>query len=234
MNILLKSIPFLLVALSLSACTGYGVTFQSAPSTQLFDCDELLTGDWRVIEADANTPNRKEFLSINPTCSQIVTITSNASPGKIENKVDNLSDKQDLRIQFTSVGDQRYVVVTPKETSFVIYQEENSKVGVTLPSGKIIWKVSKINNELIVSTVDLDKTAQLILQKKIDGQLYIDRGNKSPNKTSNIYVRGDEKQIASYLSTLDIYSDEQLKLVPATRAEIKTIHTAIKKNGSKK
>ena len=44
------------VLLTMSACTGYGVTFQTAPSTTLLSCHPALVGNWQVIEGERNAP----------------------------------------------------------------------------------------------------------------------------------------------------------------------------------
>ena len=143
--------------------------------------------------------------------------------GKHETKVDDLKNSKDNKIEFASAGDRDYVVVTPKETSFEISPD------VTLPSGKIIYLINPGKDGVILRTIDLDKAAQLVLQRKLGGQMYFDLDNpETGKKTSNIYVRGDAKQIAEYLATLDFYSDDRLLLVPTSPAEVKQIRKAIK------
>lgn len=47
-NIILASCTLLMM----SGCTGYGVTFQTAPGTELANCNPSLVGDWRVVEGE--------------------------------------------------------------------------------------------------------------------------------------------------------------------------------------
>lgn len=216
----IKGILATLVLITLSGCTGYGVTFQSAPSTTLLNCHPALVGNWQVIEGERNAPtsSTQDFLSVNADCSSIYSISLKQESGKRVTKVDDLKNSKDYQIQFSD----DYVVATPKETSFAITPE------IKLPSGKLIYQINKGKDGVILRSVDLDKTAQLVLQKKISGQLYIDRDNPDSQKASNIYVRGDTKQIAAYLDTLDLYSDDRLLLIPTSPQEIKIIQKAIK------
>ena len=210
--------------LMMSGCTGYGVTFQTAPSTQLASCNPSLVGDWRVIEGERNAPTSgtEDFLSVNADCSSMYAVTTKQESGKKTDKVDDLKNSKDHQIQFSSDVDYNYVVVTPKETSFEITPE------IKIPSGKIIYQINKGKDGVILRSVDLDKTIKLVLDKKISGQIFIDRDNPGGNQAANVYVRGDAKQIATYLNTLDLYSDERLLLVSATPAEVKLIRKAIK------
>ncbi len=230
MKSLIKAIRAAFVLAIISGCTGYGVTFQSSPGVELSNCHLALVGDWRVIEGERNTPvtSSSDFLSINADCSQMIAVTSKLESGKRSNKVDNLNEGKEYSVQF-SIGDTGdYVVVTPKESSVEITPE------IKLPSRKIIYQINKGKDGVILRSVDLDKTAQLVLQKKISAQLFIDRDNPVSMNAYNIYVRGDSKQIASYLSTLDLYSNDSLLLVPASLEEVKIIRKAIKQNGNKK
>ena len=208
------------VLLTMSACTGYGVTFQTAPSTTLSSCHPALVGNWQVIEGERNAPasSTQDFLSVDVDCSNIYSITTKQESGKQTTKVDDLKNSKDYQIQFSD----DYVVVTPKESSFEITPE------IKLPSGKIIYQINKGKDGVILRSVDLDKTVQLVLQKKISGQIFIDRDNPASQKTTNIFVRGDAKQIATYLDTLDLYSDDRLLLIPASPQEVKIIEKAIK------
>ncbi|MEO8001095.1 MAG: hypothetical protein ABI644_04410 [Arenimonas sp.] len=229
MKNLLKVIIATLVLATISGCTGYGVTFQSAPSTQLSDCYPALVGDWRVIEGERNAPTSDEdFLSVSPDCSAIMSITFKTESGKQSAKVDNMKDGKNGSIQFAQGSNYDYVVISPKESSFEITKE------ITLPSGKIIYQINKGKDGVILRSVDLDKTAQLVLQKKISGQLYIDNDAPDGRSASNIYVRGDQQKIAGYLENLDVYSDKRLLLIPANPKEIKQIQKAIKNNGKEK
>lgn len=209
--------------LIMSGCTGYGVTFQTAPSTELASCHQALVGDWRIIEGErvAAASTTDDFLSVNADCSEIYSITSKEELGKKEDKVDNLKNSKDYRIQFSSNIDYDYVVVTPKETSFDITPD------IKLPSGKIIYQINKGKDGVILRPIDLDKTIKHVLDRKISGQIFIDRHNPGGNQAANVYVRGDEKQIAAYLNTLDIYSDNRLLLVQATPTEVKRIRKSI-------
>lgn len=230
MKYLIKVILAASVLAIISGCTGYGVTFQSAPGGELSNCHPALVGDWRVIEGERNAPvtRSSDFLSVNADCSQMISVTSKLESGKRSSKVDNLSKAKEYSVQFSIGGTEDYVVITPKESSFEITPE------IKLPSGKIIYQINKGKDGVILRSVDLDKTAQLVLQKKISGQLFIDRDNPVSMNAYNIYVRGDSKQIASYLSTLDLYSNDRLLLVPASPEEVKIIRKAVKQNGNKK
>lgn len=219
-NVILASFALLLI----SGCTGYGVTFQAAPSTDLASCNQSLIGDWRVIEGERNAPKSttEDFLSVNADCSKMYAVTSKQESGKKTDKVDDLKNSKDHQIQFSSDVDYDYVVVTPKETSFEITPE------IKTPSGKIIYQINKGKDGVILRSVDLDKTIRLVLDRKISGQIFVDRDNPAGNQVANVYVRGDEKQIAGYLNTLDMYSDDRLLLVSATPVEVKQIRKAIK------
>lgn len=225
MNPLSKLMLAAIAATVMSGCTGYGVTFQSAPNTVLSDCHPSLVGDWRVIEGERNAPpsNTVDFLSINADCSKMYSVTVKRQSGKTETKVDDLKKNSDQKIQFAKGSAYDYVVITPKETSFEITPE------ITLPSGKIIYQVNPGKDGVILRSVDLDKTIQRVLDKKLNGQIFIDRENPNSNKAANVYVRGDEKQIASYLDTLDVYSTDRLLLVFTEPAEVKAIKKAIKR-----
>ena len=216
----IKGILATWVMITLSGCTGYGVTFQTAPSTTLSNCHPALVGNWQVIEGERNAPasSTQDFLSVNDDCSSIYSISLKQESGKQVTKVDDFKNSKDHQIQFAD----DYVVVTPKETSFEITPE------IKLPSGKIIFQINKGKDGVILRPVDLDKTAQLIMQRKISGQIFIDRDNPDSQKASNIYVRGDAKQIATYLGTLDLYSDARLLLIPINPTEAKLIQKAIK------
>lgn len=216
----LKGIFAMGVLLTLSACTGYGVTFQSAPGTTLSSCHPALVGDWQVIEGERNAPvsNSQDFLSVSADCSNIYSITVKQEAGKQVTKVDDFKNSVNQQIQFSD----DYAVITPKESSFEITPE------IKIPSGKIIYQINKGKDGVILRPVDLDKTIKLVLDRKINGQIFIDRDNPAGNQTANIYVRGDSKQIAAYLSTLDIYSDERLLLIPTSPKEVKLIQKAIK------
>ena len=227
MKNLMQGILVAWVLIMMSGCTGYGVTFQSAPSTTLSSCHPALVGNWRTIEGERNAPasSTREFLSVSADCSKIITVTIKQELGKKEIKIDNLKDGKDYQIQF-SIGDNLdYVVVTPKETSFEISPD------IKLASGKIIYQINKGKDGVILRSIDLDKTAHLVLQRKISGQLHFDRDNPDSMKASNIYVRGDAKQTAEYLSTLDLYADDRILLIPATRKELKAIQKAIRSLG---
>ncbi len=220
MNNWVKGVLATWVLITLSGCTGYGVTFQTAPSTTLSNCHPALVGNWQVIEGERNAPasSTQDFLSVNADCSSIYSISLKQESGKQVTKVDDFKNSKDHQIQFAD----DYVVVTPKETSFEIKPE------IKLPSGKIIFQINKGKDGVILRPVDLDKTAQLIMQRKISGQIFIDRDNPDSQKASNIYVRGDAKQIATYLGTLDLYSDARLLLIPISPTEAKLIQKAIK------
>lgn len=220
MNNWVKGVLATWVLITLSGCTGYGVTFQTAPSTTLSNCHPALVGNWQVIEGERNAPasSTQDFLSVNADCSSIYSISLKQESGKQVTKVDDFKNSKDHQIQFAD----DYVVVTPKETSFEITPE------IKLPSGKIIFQINKGKDGVILRPVDLDKTAQLIMQRKISGQIFIDRDNPDSQKASNIYVRGDAKQIATYLGTLDLYSDARLLLIPISPTEAKLIQKAIK------
>ena len=221
----MKAVFSIAAMITVPGCTGYGVTFESAPGTELSNCHPALVGDWRIIEGERNAPltDTSEFLSVNADCSNIFSVTIKNKPGKLETKVDDLKNNKDHLIKFSSAGDRDYVVVTPKETSFEISPD------IKLPSGKIIYLINPGKDGVILRTVDLDKTAQLVLKRKISGQMYFDLDNpETGQKTSNIYVRGDAKQIAGYLGTLDLYSDDRLLLVPTSPAEVKQIRKAIR------
>jgi hypothetical protein len=211
--------------LLLSGCTGYGVTFQTAPGTELASCNPALVGDWRIIEGERNAApsGSGDFLSVNDDCSSMHSVSFKPKNSKQATKVDDLNDGKSYRIQFSSAGEnQGYVVVTPKETSFEITPE------IKLPSGKLIYQINRGKDGVILRTVDLDKTIQLVLDRKMNGQIFVDRENTVGNQAANVYVRGDAKQIAAYL-TLDIYSDNRLLLVTAAPSEIKQIRNAVKK-----
>ena len=206
--------------ITITGCTGYGVTFQSAPSTVLSSCHPALVGNWQVIEGERNAPasSTQDFLSVNDDCSSIYSISIKQEFGKQVTKVDDLKNSKNQKIEFAD----DYVVVTPKESSFEITPE------IKLPSGKIIFQINKGKDGVILRPADLDKTAHLIMQRKISGQIFIDRDNPDSQKASNIYVRGDAKQIATYLGTLDLYSDDRLLLIPTGPQEVKIIQKAIK------
>lgn len=212
--------------LMMSGCTGYGVTFQAAPSSELASCNQSLVGDWRVIEGERNAPTSgtEDFLSVNSDCSSIYAVTTKQESGKKTDKVDDLKNSKDHQIQFSSDVDYDYVVVTPKETSFEITPE------IKIPSGKIIYQINKGKDGVILRSVDLEKTIKLVLDRKISGQIFVDRDNPGGNQAANVYVRGDSKQIATYLNTLDIYSDDRLLLVSAIPSEVKQIRKAIKQH----
>ena len=219
MKNLIKTILVAFLLITASGCTGYGVTFQSAPSTTLTNCHPALVGDWQVIEGERNAPasGSQDFVSVNADCSAIYSINIKQELGKQVVKVDDFKNSS-AQIEFTD----DYVVVTPKTTSLEITPE------IKLPSGKIILKINTGKDGVILRPIDLDKTAQLVLQKKINGQLYIDRDNDAPMKAYNIYVHGDTKQVATYLNTLDIYSDGRMLLIPTSPKEVKLIQKAIK------
>ena len=225
-RLILASCTFMLI----SGCSGYGVTFQTAPSTELASCNESLVGNWRVIEGERNAAasSTQDFLSVGTDCSSIYSVTTKLESGKSNTKVDDLKNSKDNQIQFARGIDYDYVVVTPKETSFDITPE------IKLPSGKIIYQINKGKDGVILRSVDLDKTIKLVLDRKISGQIFVDRDNPGGNQAANVYVRGDATQVATYLNTLDIYSDDRLLLVSATPAEVKQIQKAIKQFGSKK
>lgn len=225
MTIFGKVISATSALLILSGCTGYGVTFQSAPSEQLTSCHPALVGDWRIVEGERNAPQTEssDYLSVSADCSNIFSVTIKRAKGKHETKVDDLKNSKDNKIEFANACDRDYVVVTPKETSFEISPD------VTLPSGKIIYLINPGKDGVILRAIDLDKTAQLVLKRKLSGQMYFDLDNpETGQKTSNIYIRGDAKKIAEYLATLDFYSDDRLLLVPTSPAEVKQIRKAIK------
>jgi len=230
MKNLMKVIFAILVFAAISGCTGYGVTFQSAPSTELSNCYPALVGNWRIIEGERNdsTSGDQDFLSVNADCSSILSVTFKTESGKSSSKVDDMKDGKNGSIQFAKGSTYDYVVVTPKEDSFEITKE------IKLPSGKIIYQINKGKDGVILRSVDLDKTAQLVLQKKISGQLYIDNDAPDGRSASNIYVRGDAQKTGIYLDTLDIYSDKRLLLVPASANETRKIQKAIKNSGKKK
>lgn len=221
-NVILASCALLMM----SGCTGYGVTFQTAPSTELASCNQSLVGDWRVIEGERNAPvsSTEDFLSVNADCSKMYAVTTKKESGKKTDKVDDLKNSKDHQIQFSGDVEYDYVVVTPKETSFEITPE------IKIPSGKIIYQINKGKDGVILRSVDLDKTIKLVLDRKISGQVFVDRDNPGGNQAANVYVRGDSKQIATYLNTLDIYSDDRLLLVSATPSEVKQIRKAIKQH----
>lgn len=210
--------------ITLSACTGYGVTFQSAPSTELIDCHPSLVGNWRVVEGERNAPTSEtlDYLSVNADCSDIYAITVKKASGKQTTKVDDLKKKNELKFQFSRGGTYDYAVITPKETKFEITPE------LTVPSGKIIYQINPGKDGVILRSVDLDKSIQLVLARKMHGQVIVDRDNPGTTQAANVYVRGDEKQIATYLDTLDMYSDDRLLLIPTSSAEVKQIEKAIK------
>ena len=220
MKNLIRTIFAASLSITACSCTGYGVTFQSAPSTTLLNCHPALVGDWQVIEDERNAPvsNSQDFLSVNADCSNIYSITVKQESGKQVTKVDDLKNSKNQQVQFSD----DYVVVTPKETSFEITPE------IKIPSGKIIYQINKGKDGVILRPVDLDKTMKLVLDRKINGQIFIDRDNPKGNQTANIYVRGDSKQIATYLGTLDIYSNERLLLILTGPKEVKLIQKAIK------
>ncbi|MGH8107749.1 MAG: hypothetical protein ACREO1_03390 [Arenimonas sp.] len=209
---------------TMSSCTGYGVTFQTAPGTELLTCHPSLVGNWRVIEGERNSPasSTLDFLSVNADCSNIYAVTIKKESGKQESKVDDLKKNDEQKIQFVRGGTYDYAVITPKETSFEITPE------LTVPSGKIIYQINTGKDGVILRTVDLDKTIQLVLARKMNGQIFVDRDNPGVSQAANVYVRGDEKLIAGYLDTLDLYSNDRLLLVSATPAEVKLIQKAIK------
>jgi hypothetical protein len=220
-KILLVSFVLLLI----SGCTGYGVTFQTAPSSELASCNPSLVGDWRIIEGERNAPasDSADFISVNADCSNMYSVSIKPKSSKLTTQVDNLNDGKNYRVQFSNVGEnQDYVVVTPKETSFEITPE------IKIPSGKIIYQINKGKDGVILRPVDLDKTIKLVLDRKINGQIFIDRDTPTGNQAANVYVRGDAKQIANYLSTLEVYSDERLLLIPTSPNEVKLIQKAIK------
>jgi hypothetical protein len=226
MKILPRVIYASCALLLLSGCTGYGVTFQSAPNTELASCNPSLIGDWRVIEGERNAPtsSTEDFLSVNGDCSTMYAVTTKEESGKKTDKVDDLKNNKDNQIQFSSDVEYDYVVVTPKETSFEITPE------IKIPSGKIIYQINKGKDGVILRSVDLSKTIKLVLDRKINGQIFVDRDNPGGNQAANVYVRGDTKQIATYLNTLDMYSDDRLLLISATPAEVKQIRKAIKRH----
>ncbi len=220
----MKNLTRIILAASLlitaSGCTGYGVTFQAAPSTTLLNCHPALVGDWQVIEGERNAAasTNQDFLSVNADCSNIYSITVKQESGKQVTKVDDFKNNKNQQIQFSD----DYIVVTPKETSFEITPE------IKIPSGKIIYQINKGKDGVILRPVDLDKTIKLVLDRKINGQIFIDRDNPTGNQAANVYVRGDSKQVATYLGTLDIYSNERLLLIPTGPKEVKLIQKAIK------
>ncbi len=230
MNIIQKLIISSCSLLLIPGCTGYGVTFQAGPSTELTNCNESLVGTWRVIEGERNAAatNSQDFLSVSKNCSSMYSVTTKLESGKLSNKVDDLKNNKDHQIQFAKGDVYDFVVITPKETSFEITPE------IKTPSGKIIYQINKGKDGVILRAVDLDKTIQLVLDKKIKGQIFVDRDNPGVNQAANVYVRGDANQISNYLNTLDLYSDERLLLVPVTPAEMKQIQIAIKQFGIKK
>jgi hypothetical protein len=225
MKNLIKTILAACLLITISGCTGYGVTFQSAPSTELSSCHQPLVGDWRIIEGERNTTrsDTEDFLSVNTDCSAMYAVNTKQESGQKSYKVDDLKNNKDHQIQFFSDVDNDYAVITPKETSFDISPE------IKLPSGKIIYKINNGKDGVIFRAIDLDKTTKLVLDRKINGQIFIDRDNPGGNKTANVYVRGDSKQIATYLNTLDMYSDDRLLLVMASPMEVKQIRKAIKR-----
>ena len=135
MNNWVKGVLATWVLITLSGCTGYGVTFQTAPSTTLSNCHPALVGNWQVIEGERNAPasSTQDFLSVNADCSSIYSISLKQESGKQVTKVDDFKNSKDHQIQFAD----DYVVVTPKETSFEITPE------IKLPSGKIIFQINK-------------------------------------------------------------------------------------------
>lgn len=225
MKNLIKAILATCSLIAISGCTGYGVTFQTAPGTELLNCHPSLVGDWRVIEGERNAPasGTQDYLSVNADCSNMYAITIKKESGKQESKVDDLKKNNEQKIQFTRGGTYDYAVITPKETSFEINPE------ITTPSGKIIYQVNPGKDGVILRSVDLDKTIQLVLARKMQGQVFVDRDNPGVTQAANVYVRGDEKQIAAYLDTLDMYSNDRLLLVPTSPAEVKQIQKAIKR-----
>jgi len=178
-----------------------------------------------VIEGERNAPlsSTEDYLSISSDCSKMYSVTIKKQSGKTETKVDDLKKNSDQQIQFAKGGTYDYAVITPKETSFEISPD------ITLPSGKIIYQINPGKDGVILRSVDLDKTIQLVLARKMNGQIFIDRDNPGGNKTANVYVRGDDKLIASYLDTLDVYSNDRLLLVFAEPAQVKAIRKAIKR-----
>jgi len=230
MNIFKKLIISTCSLLLISGCTGYGVTFQTGPSTELTNCNESLVGNWRVIEGERNAAasSSQDFLSVSKNCSSIYSVTTKLESGKRSNKVDDLKNSKDQKIQFAKGDVYDFVVVTPKETSFEITPE------IKIPSGKMIYQINKGKDGVILRAVDLDKTIQLVLTRKIKGQIFVDRDNPGVTQAANVYIRGDEREISTYLNTLDLYSDKRLLLVSATPAEAKQIQIAIKQFGIKK
>jgi hypothetical protein len=220
-----KAIFVSVILILMSGCTGYGVTFQSAPNDSLSNCYPALIGNWRLIEGKRNAPttNDQDFLSISEDCSNMYSVTFKVEAGKRTIKVDDLKNNKDQKIQFSDGEDFDYVVVTPKETSFEINPE------IKLPSGKIIYQINPGKDGVILRSVDLDKTIQLVLARKINGQIYVDRDNPVGNQAANVYVRGDAKQITTYLNTQDMYSNDRLLLISATTAETKSLQKAIKR-----
>ena len=213
-----------LALLILSGCSGYGVTFQSAPIAQLSNCYSGLVGDWRIIEGNRSeqSADKNDFISISANCSTMYSVTLRQKSDKKANDVDDLRESGKQQIQFATVDDMAYVVVTPKETSFDVTPD------IKTPSGKIIYLINPGKDGLILRSVDIDKTIQLILARKISGQIFVDRDNPDAKHAANVYVRGDAKQIAGYLATLDMYSDERFLLISATPAERKLLSKAIK------
>ncbi len=224
MKNLIKAIFATCSLIALSGCTGYGVTFQKAPGTELLNCHPNLVGDWKVIEGERNSPpsDTLDYLSVNTDCSHMYAVTIKKKSGKLESKVDDLRKNNEQKIEFTRGGTYDYAVITPKETSFEITP------GLTIPSGKIIYQINTGKDGVILRSVDLDKTIQLVLARKMNGQIFVDRDNPGVTQAANVYVRGDEKQIATYLDTLDMYSNDRLLLISATPAEVKSIQKAIK------
>lgn len=225
MHFMIKIIFATSALLILPGCTGYGVTFQTAPGTELLNCHPALVGDWRTIEGRRNEPNQGtgDFLSINADCSGMYSVSINKESGKQETKVDDLKKNNDQKIHFIRGTTFDYAVITPKETSFEITPE------ITLPSGKIIYQINPGKDGVILRSVDLDKTIQLVLARKMHGQIFIDRDNSDGKQAMNVYIRGDEKQTATYLDTLDLYSNDRLLLVSATPLEINLIRKAVKR-----
>lgn len=220
-----KAIISIYSLMAISGCTGYGVTFQTAPAKELMDCHPRLVGEWRVIEGELKAPasDTLDYLSVNADCSGMYAITIKKKSGKQETKVDDLRKNNDQTIQFARGDTYDYAVITPKETSFEI------SPGLTIPSGKIIYQINPGKDGVILRSVDLDKSIQLVLARKMHGQVFVDRDNPGATQAANVYVRGDEKQIAGYLDTLDMYSDDRLLLAPTSSAEVKQIHQAVKR-----
>ena len=92
MNTFQKLIISSCALLLISGCTGYGVTFQTATSAELSNCNESLVGNWRVIEGDRNaaTSSNLDFLSVSKDCANIYSVTTKLESGKRSSKVDDL------------------------------------------------------------------------------------------------------------------------------------------------